>query len=287
MAKIISGILTGLVILGLFLLPQAHGQISPGQPNLSAPGPIGGTTPSTGAFTALTINGVPVYAGHSLIGAQTFCSVGCTSTGGAYTPDAGTNLVIVEVQAPGGGSGPCNAATTATQVCATGGGGSGSYEEALLTTGFSGAVVTAPIGGAPGAAGGTASFGSIISCPGGFGIGAGTPIVPSTSYQAIGGGGGAPAACTLSGGTQIVQIAGVTGGVAFSGGVTANQTSSGQGGAAFYGLPFRGLITTTTVNAVSPTGYGAGATGGVSIASEPAFTGASGGQGIVIVYEYN
>jgi hypothetical protein len=95
--------------------------------------------------------------------------------GGTYTADAGTNQVILELQAPGGGSGGCGATGTG-QVCISAPGSAGSYAKALVTSGFNGVTVTIGAAGTAGAAGanaagsgGTTSLGSTLSCPGGVG----------------------------------------------------------------------------------------------------------------------
>lgn len=299
MSKKLTALLGGALALCLIAMPILHAQISPGTSNLAAPGPIGGTTPNTGNFTSVTansvsINGVPVVPGHGLIGVQTFCSSGCTSTGGTYTPDTGTNSVIVEVQAPGGGSPGCGATSTG-QFCTTGGSGAGSYGEALITSGFSGVTVTAPAGGAGGAAGSTAgtagataSFGTLISCPGGLTLGAAAvQPPPAVPFTAVGGGAGFPAACTLSGVQRIRIVTGMQGAPAFASGTAANQIQSGAGGPSVLGTPSPGQITAGAVTGTSGAGYGQGATGPVSIASQAAVAGGSGGPGLIIVYEFN
>lgn len=96
------------------------------------------------------------------------------NNGQAYAKSAGTNSVIVRVQAPGGGGGG-SVACGAGQTSIAGGGGAGGYGEGKFDAGFDGAILTIPdggVGGGVGAAGATAataSFGALLSCTGGVG----------------------------------------------------------------------------------------------------------------------
>ncbi|MFM0177132.1 hypothetical protein PQR52_01555 [Paraburkholderia aspalathi] len=205
---------------------------------------------------------------------------------GTYTPTAGTNSIIVELQAPSGGSGG-NAATAAGQNAASSGGGSGNYARVYVTSGFSGVTVTIGAAGAAGTAGGaggtggTTSFGSIVSCPGGNGGPAGTAL--SALGQSSAGAAQSGSACTISGATQISTYGGggtgpgsvfaVGGFVVASGGA---NSLFGQGG-----NPSGG----TSCN--SGTGAGAGPSGLISLASTAAVVGCAGRPAIVIVYEFS
>lgn len=243
--------------------------------------PIGATTPSTGSFTNLSVSGTVSGVAGRLINIQTFLT---TAT---YTPTAGTNAVIVEVQAPGGGGGG-SAATGASQSSAGGGGGAGAYARVQLTSGFSGVTVTVPAGGAGGTAGannGTAgsaaSFGAVISCPGGAaGIG-GT----ATSSAVIISPSGPTASPTISSGKTLDSIAGesapagyvITPGVAASPGKGATSPK-GSGGV-------RGGISGA---GNTGSGFGAGGSGALTVAgSSAANAGANGSPGIVVIYEFS
>jgi hypothetical protein len=255
---------------------------------------IGQTTPLAGAFTSATIGGTSVYAGHSLIGIQTFCASGCTHTTGTYTADAGTNQVIFEVVAAGGGSGGCGA-TNGSQSCVGGSGASGSYAKVLYTSAFSGITLTAGAAGAAGTSGpaaggvgGTTSVGSLISCPGGTGglvgvtanIAAWSPLVGASA---------APSACTISGGTTIASVAGQGSGYGF-----AQVNSSGSqfpgssgGGPLSTGTPFALGSASATSTGSPGAGYGWGAGGSFNSLSQSATTGLAGGPSRIIAYEYN
>lgn len=246
----------------------------------AAPGPIGSTTPGTGAFTTLSASGALTGFPGRLLNVQVFTS------SGTYTPTTGTSKVIVEVQAPSGGTGG-TAATSGTQNAASAGGAGGSYARVLFTSGFSGLTVTIGAVGTAGTAGanaggtgGTTSFGSVISCPGGTGGSGGTAITAL-------GQSGAPAAqtanCTVSAGTAINLTPGQASGSGTVLGI-GNLLFGGVGGNSALGLggPAAG---STVANAGS--GYGAGASGIIALASASAAAGTTGKPAIVIVWEFS
>lgn len=230
--------------------------------------------------------------GHGLIGVQTFCASGCTHTGGTFTPDTGTLQLVVEVQAPGGGSGGC-AATGASTSCVSGGGGAGAYYKALIQSAFSGVTVTVGSAGAAGTAGtnsggngGTTSFGSLISCPGGIGSVGGTAVAP-TAWSNAGTGSTIGSACTVSGVIFLSSDIGQQGANGMISAAVAGAQLSGGGGNSQLGRGGKATSSPTQQVGVAATGFGGGASGSTSIASEAAIAGQSGGLGLVIVYELN
>ncbi|HHX7278740.1 TPA: hypothetical protein ACVHP4_004384, partial [Yersinia enterocolitica] len=135
-----------------------------------------------------------------LLNTQTF-----TSTG-TYTPTAGTAYIEVEAVGGGGASGAVSA-TSASQNAIAATGSAGAYAKVLYTSVPSTASVVIGSGGigalSSGQTGGSTTFGSILTCPGGPGsiIGAAhTPPGGSTGQ----GGASAP---TVSGGGQIMVSA--------------------------------------------------------------------------------
>jgi hypothetical protein len=222
-----------------------------------------------------------------LIGVQTFLSTSC-SGGCTYTPDVGTNEVIVEDIGAGGGA--AGAVTTSTGQSAIGmGGGAGSYGKELFTTGFSGVTVTVPAGGAgglagaAGTAGSTATFGALLSCPGGM---AGTATT-AKSVAALGGVSGKAAACTFGTGTTLANIPGATSesGIVLTAGSIAQSGMGANSPMGSGGSPVSGA----TANGNNAAGFGAGGSGG-SNASASAATAVNGGNGSpaeALVYEYN
>ncbi|WP_343654535.1 hypothetical protein [Paraburkholderia caribensis] len=241
------------------------------------------TFTGTTTVSNLTVNGTLTGAAipGRLIGVQVF------TAGGTYTPTAGTNSVIVEVQAASGGSGGV-AATGAGQMGASPGAGSGAYAKVRYTSGFSGVAVTIGAVGAAGAAGGNGgnaaatTFGALISCPGGIGSNAGTAV--STGTTGLIAGATPTAAPTISGGTTLISLAG--GGTPYSAqiGGAAIFTAGANSILGLGGVLQTGSVTTA---AVSGSGYGAGASGAVNGASASAAVGKAGQPAIVIVYEFS
>jgi hypothetical protein len=214
------------------------------------------------------------YPTGTLIGIQIFTS------SGTYTPDAGTNSVIVEAVGGGGGGGGV-AATGAGQTAAAGGGAAGGYVRKRLTSGFSGATVTigsAGSGGTAGAnsggAGGNTSFGASITAGGGVGGGGGTAFTPPGLGQNGAGG-------TATGGD--INVAGAGGSIYYV--ASANTLWAGPGESSFYGRGGKSSINGAAANAAS--GFGSGGSGASNVASASAQAGASGTAGLVIVWEYN
>jgi len=247
---------------------------------LASPPAIGSSTPSTGSFTALSATGT--VTGIGLIGVQFFGASSAT-----YTADPGTQAVIV-VAMGGGGGGGGSATTAAGQSAVGGGGSSGSWGESYYTSGFNGVTVTAgggPAGGAAGVAGGTgptASFGSLLSCPGGVGGFAGSA---TSSAETIASSNVPAASCTNSGGTQLYTTKGSASkiGVVITPGTVS---ASSQGADCPWGTGGRGVNTEAGGGVAG--GHCSGGGGANSLASSGSGeTGGAGGGALVIVYEFN
>jgi hypothetical protein len=214
-----------------------------------------------------------------LIGVRVFSTPG-TST---YTPTPGTRSVVVEVLAGGAGGGGC-ATTGAGQVSAGASGGGGGYARKRITSGFSGVTVTVGAKGSGGAAGnnagtagGSSSFGALVSATGGSagsGGAAGTAV-----YLNFPGGGG-------SGSSGDVNISGGSGGLVqvWAG---PGLSVSGVGGDSFYGKGPPANVTGTRAAGLAGTGFGSGGGGGICAASQTQAPGGDGTPGIVIVWEYS
>ncbi|AQG98598.1 hypothetical protein A9R05_06935 [Burkholderia sp. KK1] len=240
-----------------------------------APTAAFGTSTTQVATTAFAT----AAAAGRLVNVQVFTS------SGTYTPTSGATRAIVKVQAPGGGSGGVPA-TSAGQGALSGGGGSGSYAEAFISSGLSTQTITIGAVGAAGAsganaggAGGTTSFGSLISCPGGVGGAAGSAVSTVTNS-----GTSTPAsACTISG---PATIASVPGGGSLMGAIYVAGASgfTAAGGNSVMGIGGRSVG--VNVAAQSGTGYGAGAGGTGLSASGSAAAGAAGQPAIIEVLEF-
>jgi len=247
---------------------------------LASPPSIGGTAPAAGKFT--TLQATSTVTGIGLIGVQRF------TASGTYTPDTGTQSIIVEVQAQGGGGGGC-ASTSSTQNCVSGSGTGGSYAEVYYSSAATETVTigTAGAGGSAGnnngTAGSTASFGSLVSCPGGA-TGAGSGALTDTTFFFALPTTGPQGACTISGGTTIKNTAGgaPSPGIMMTG---LGNVISGAGGNSFMGVG--GGIVAQNGSGGSAQGNGGGGSGGVSSNSGAAVAGGNPTGGIIIVYEYN
>lgn len=207
-----------------------------------------------------------------LIGVQVFSTPGTS----VYTPTTGTKSVLVECV--GGGGGGVGVPSVSYGYNSGGGGGwGGSYAKSRYTSGFSGVTVTVGAGGAGGAstgqsgsAGGTTSFGSLISCPGGAG---GVYLTPTNS---------ANASALISTPTSVPS----------GGNVVMHR---GEPGGAFYILnsfvmPMNGGATplgSWGYNETVATGYGAGAPSRYQIYGNSAEAGKAGANGAVIIYEFS
>ncbi len=226
------------------------------------------TNPDTGGA-----NWTDVFGG--LVNIQVF------TASGTYTPTPGTRAVMVRAVG-GGASGTSTTATGGTTWSSGNGGQAGSYGEGYYTSGFSGATVTIGAGGAaPTAsntsnAGGTTSFGALLSCPGGAAGPSNLTLSTGTNYvntvlQTM------PSA---SGG--LLTIPGEPGAAAFS---TGSQTGSGRGGNSPLGT---GGMPVSNLNSPGNAGqgYGSGGSGATCGISQPVQAGGAGAPGVVIVFEY-
>jgi len=211
-----------------------------------------------------------------LLGVRVFEAAG-TST---YTPTPGTKSVVVEVQG-GGGAGGGTPVTGAGQCAIGGPGGGGSYARGRFTSGFAGVTVTVGAGGtgvvnASGSAGGTSSFGALISAPGGVGGTGAQGVGPAPRILGGNQGGAAPS------GGNIVSSRGQSG--SFSAALDlGTNVIGGAGGASPFGA---GGSNTANTFGSPATGYGGGGGGVGAGQSVAAVSGGNGFRGIVIIWEY-
>jgi|GEM_PF-3296466 len=236
--------------------------------------------------------------GYQWGGARRFVSSGTFAKGDF----PGIRAVRVKVQG-GGGAGGGSRATTVDTVAGTressssGGGGGGCYAEAVILASSLAASVTVTVGaggtspaGAPGNAGGTSSFGSFVSSPGG---GGGFDRQPSTGHAASTGAVMSEDA-SITGhivGTELVVRGGAGGGgYSFGGSVisagTLDKGAYGHGGNSFLAGTGRGARGPST-SATAGQPYGGGGSGNVcghtDTSGEAAKAGGNGAPGIVIV----
>ena len=216
----------------------------------------------------------------ALVAVQVFTS------SGTYTPNAAATKAIVEGVGGGGGGGGTQI-TGAASTAAGGGGGSGAYGKIWIPSGLATQTVTigaagGSTSGGGGIAGGTTSFGTLMSLPGGTGGGLG--VTQSVYPQASGVGPGSSGAPTGTG-TFIFSIPGAGGSSSI---VLANSlTVPGAGGSNPLGNGGVGTISSGTSTQLGVgQGYGAGGAGFTSFNIGANQTGYSGTAGIIIVYEY-
>jgi hypothetical protein len=210
-----------------------------------------------------------------LIAVRVFAAAGSST----YTPTAGTNSVIAEVQGAGG-AGAGAPATGAGNGSLGSSGGAGAYAISFFSTGFSGVTITVGAGGtgvsgAAGNVGGTSSFGGLISCPGGKG---GNTAGPSSgAFFAFTGNSNAATGGNLS--------SNVGAGGAFSICLNSGSLIAGPGGASMFGP---GAVPSGIGGTGIASGsYGSGGAGTIQVASGSAATGGAGANGIVRVWEYS
>lgn len=203
-----------------------------------------------------------------------------TTTGATtFTSLAATTKVRVRVQA-GGGSGAGTTSTVAANASVGAGGGAGGYAESILTSGFSGGItVTVGIGGtaqsSSGVAGGSSSFGTLLSATGGNGANAisQTNTFPVMLNSATGGTGTGGNIFNTSGGSGIQAMM-----------FSNTNILSGSGGASVFGAG-ASSSTGTAAGVDAPT-LGSGSGGASSSGTGGAVASGFGGNGIVIVEEY-
>lgn len=202
------------------------------------------------------------------------------TTSGSFTPNA--NTLYGQVECVGGGGGGGGDTSPGTGGNSGGGGGAGGYGRAIYTKAQLAQTVTigalgSQQGAATGLAGGTTTFGGLMSVGGGGGGQGGSAGNGSA-------GGAAGAAGTGTG------VFGVAGGMGGAGGavIGANGITSAFGGVSFFG----GMVTGNTVGNTGGTpgifaaGFGNGGGGGAASTSGGPVAGGSGTAGVCLVTEY-
>lgn len=236
---------------------------------------IAGVIEAAGLSLAKANNAQLVAAIKALTGPGRLLNVQVFTGSGTYTPTPGTKKIIVEVLGAGGGGGSASSANTSANGLGTGGGGGG-YAKSYLASVPASQSVTVGVGGAPASNGGASSFGNILSNGGVGGANNLNATYQSGVTQQRGGAGG-----TASGGNLI----NARGGTALQALWTSvGNCLSGSGGSSHF------AGTTTPVGGAAGAGdsgtLGNGGSGANSSATTSVLAGGSGGNGIVIVWEY-
>jgi hypothetical protein len=250
-----------------------------------------GATKITGDGTNITLPAVSIAAGtlptHAMQLGQAIgrlINIQRFPASGTYTPTAGTTSIIVEGVGGGAGGGGCPACDS-SHYAASGGGASGTYARTRLTSGFAGGIAVtigaAGNGGAAGAnagtSGGTTSFGSLVTFPGGNGSPAGVAVTSGTTlFSSAGSSGG-----NAIGSANLANVLGQGGGVGLAAQV---GLFGGAGGSNELGGGTTQVGPGTT--GISAAGWGGGGSGCAVAISGGALAGGAGSIGYLIVYEY-
>lgn len=230
---------------------------------------------AAGITLAKTNNAQLLAAMKSLVGPGRLLNVQVFTTSGTYTPTSGAKKIVVEVLGAGGGGGSSSAANTSANGLGTGGGGGG-YAKSYLTSVPASQSVTVGVGGAAASNGGASSFGSIIANGGTAGANNLNATYQSGVTQLRGGFGG-----TASGGNIINARGGMSIQALWT---SAGNCISGAGGSSHF------AGTTIAIGGAAAAGdsgtLGNGGSGANSSGTTSVLAGGSGGNGIVIVWEY-
>jgi len=281
-----SSLVTSLAGVPTWLGPMTNGQM------------VIGSTGATPVLAALTAGaGITVTNGAGSISiAATAATTAFTTivlqkfgASGTYTPTAGMKYCTVEILG-GGGAGGGTATASGTTGGAGGGGGSGAYTRGTFSAATIGASQSITIGaggaGSPGGigiAGGTTSFGALLTAPGGSGGGAsGTTSVVSSVVGGEGALPGTPVSATT------ITAGGNPGSNSFISGATF--CVSGNGGGSFIGGAARGIAVFGSVLGGSVPSAGASGCGGSGSAIQGvvgvAASGGAGSGGGVYITEF-
>lgn len=207
-----------------------------------------------------------------------------TSGATPFTKSSYPGFKAARVRLVGGGGGGGGAAiTSGTQISLGSGGGGGAYAESFLLDASIPASLTITVGagglggvGVAGSAGGTSSFGALVSANGG---GAGSTSTSTGAISVAGGAGGVTA-------TGQLLIPGSDGNNARSESI-ATATETPNGGASMFGSGRVGPSTLAGLNGNPGRNYGSGGSGAVNDDTEAsARTGGDGSGGLVVVEVY-
>ncbi len=228
-----------------------------------------------------------IYGGAATIFGSVTAQSFTTSANGTYTPNANLLFAVVECIGQGGGGGGA-ATNTTTGISSGGGGGSGSYSRVRLTAaqigGSQATTNTASANGGTagnnaGTSGNDTSLGSL--CIGKGGSGGGGAAAASSGTAGAGG----------VAGTGDLTIVGQPGFRGFGTSISNTTTlePSGTGGPGPFGGGAAGVETSGNANIVGAAGTicGGGASGGQSSGSGASIGGGQGGNGCILITEYN
>jgi hypothetical protein len=209
--------------------------------------------------------------GGRLLNTQVF------NASGTYTPTPGATKALVLVLGAGGAGGGA-AATSSAQISLGAGGNAGALALALISN-LSEQTVTIGLGGvgasaAAGTAGGTTSFGSLVTASGGAGgLRSGPTAPPLTAGNGFTG--------ALSSGGNIISGVGAVSPIGFV--ASLGVGFSGAGANTLFGCG--GGANNNSSSGTSAFGPGAGGAGALALLSSPAASGGDGANGLCVVWE--
>jgi len=206
-----------------------------------------------------------------LLNIQTFTS------SGTYTPTVGTTHCLIKACGGGGGGGGAGTTAAGSIVAASAGTAAGYVETFIANPGATTVTIGAMgqgVNGAAGSAGGSTTFGALLTAGGGVAGVAANTTPPLLVGNGVGG--------TATGGT-LINLPGQPATPAF--GISTVDTIGGNGGSGPLGSG--GAGSNNGGNGFAATGHGAGG-GGASnpTSSATPFTGGNASPGIVLVFEY-
>lgn len=244
---------------------------------------VGGSVCSV-VYSAVLDSWMLVYASGGNAASGRLLGIKTFTASGIYVPAVGMKNVLVTIVGGGGGSSGIGA-TNSTQVSLTGGGASGSYAQAWLSSAAIGQSQNITVGaggvagvvGTGGGSGGTSSLGSLVSATGGGGSPWSSPLtLPGFGLYV----GGFPSQISMGG--NIINSVGAAGnpGMCLTGSTLAGHGANSPLGSG-------GYASSVALSVAAPgSGYGSGAGGIANTTNQPGRPGAAGAPGAVIIYEY-
>jgi hypothetical protein len=237
---------------------------------------------NVGDRVTLASDGAAAWRGLSAVTGR-LIAVRVFTASGTYTPTPGMQTARLR-GIGGGGAGGGGTLPSAGNVSLGSPGGSASYGEAIFTAAQIGVSQVVTIGaggtaaaGVAGSNGGTTSFGSLLSLPGGIGGSAfnnvAAPNVNGTGTYS-----------TAPSGANLVAARGSASSLTTA--VSATSGQGGPGGSSQFGLGGPGGGANN--NGISAVNYGAGGAGSLcNNAGGGSFAGGAGMSGIIIIEEYS
>lgn len=246
------------------------------------------TNDAVGVLTGTNSMTEYVWSGSAWVAVVPVLITRITATG-SFTPSKGARSTVIEMVGGGGSGGGVPATIAAQGACATPGATGGYLKFSLTPVQIGVAAITVTIGaggvaaaaGAVGNAGGATSFGAFATCNGG----AAGATSTAGAGPLVGGAGTTGGAVTLTTGTAILSLSGVTTGGALLQ-VSTNLYLGSMGGSNPLGIGGGYGTDGGSKNSLPGFGYGAGSSGAFNGPSQAARPSVAGQAGVCIITEY-